>query len=108
MSTDPDLGHVCEQLVGLANERGGPDNITVVAVRFDGEGLPLQCARRAPGYHELLTSDERPALQPTAAFPAASPLKPAAAVTRTSRTGIVLTVLAVAMGLLGIAIWKRR
>src|SRR5207248_9070733 len=27
------------RLIVLANERGGPDNITVVIVRFDGEGL---------------------------------------------------------------------
>lgn len=30
---------LCERLVTLANGRGGPDNITVVAVRFDGAGL---------------------------------------------------------------------
>jgi PPM family protein phosphatase len=29
----------CESLVALANERGGPDNITVVLARFDGNGL---------------------------------------------------------------------
>ncbi|MGH7507329.1 MAG: PP2C family protein-serine/threonine phosphatase [Longimicrobiales bacterium] len=34
-----DLASGCDALVGLANERGGPDNITVVAVRFEGEGL---------------------------------------------------------------------
>jgi protein phosphatase len=27
-------------LVTLANERGGPDNVTVVVARFEGEGLP--------------------------------------------------------------------
>lgn len=30
---------VCEALVDLANERGGPDNITVVAARIGGTGL---------------------------------------------------------------------
>ncbi len=35
-----DLPALCSALIDLANSRGGPDNITVVAARFDGEGLP--------------------------------------------------------------------
>ncbi|HVA57348.1 MAG: Stp1/IreP family PP2C-type Ser/Thr phosphatase [Gemmatimonadaceae bacterium] len=35
----PDLVAACKQLIDLANSAGGPDNITVIAVRFDGEGL---------------------------------------------------------------------
>ncbi len=30
---------VCQRLVSLANERGGPDNVTVVVARIDGPGL---------------------------------------------------------------------
>lgn len=33
------LQGVCDRLIAMANERGGPDNITVIAVRFDGDGL---------------------------------------------------------------------
>lgn len=29
----------CDRLVGLANDRGGPDNVTVLVARFGGEGL---------------------------------------------------------------------
>jgi hypothetical protein len=36
----PDLSALCSALIDLANSRGGPDNITVVAARFEGEGLP--------------------------------------------------------------------
>lgn len=31
---------LCRELVALANERGGPDNVTVVAARLDGDALP--------------------------------------------------------------------
>ncbi len=36
----PDLAALCTELIDLANSRGGPDNITVVTVRFSGEVLP--------------------------------------------------------------------
>src|SRR2546426_2929745 len=39
VSPAPDVRTACERLIGLANERGGPDNITVVLARFDGDGL---------------------------------------------------------------------
>jgi PPM family protein phosphatase len=32
---------VCEQLIEVANARGGPDNITVLAARFDGGALSV-------------------------------------------------------------------
>jgi protein phosphatase len=46
VSAAPDVRTACEQLIALANERGGPDNITVVLARFDGDGL------RPPGTGE--------------------------------------------------------
>ena len=36
----PDLAALCTELIDLANSRGGPDNITVVAARFSGDVLP--------------------------------------------------------------------
>ena len=39
VNEEPDLVDVCKMLIDLANAAGGPDNITVVAARFEGEGL---------------------------------------------------------------------
>jgi serine/threonine protein phosphatase PrpC len=38
---EPDPKKACEILIGKALEREGPDNITVVVARFDGDGLPM-------------------------------------------------------------------
>jgi len=110
VSTDPDVKTICHHLVDLANERGGPDNITVVAARFDGDGLPATTTSE-PGYHELVTSAERPALQPTAAIPAVP--RPANFPTtpkprRGSPTGLALAALAVAMAVLAVAFFLTR
>lgn len=68
-----DLDQVCERLVALANERGGPDNITVIAARFEGEGLPPARPSGDVGYHAIEhDSDEHPA-NPSAPSIAAEP-----------------------------------
>ena len=39
VSSEPELTNACKLLIDRANENGGPDNITVILARFDGEGL---------------------------------------------------------------------
>lgn len=39
LNESENLNAACRRLVELANERGGEDNITVIAARFDGEAL---------------------------------------------------------------------
>ena len=78
LQANPDLDKVCSQLIGLANERGGPDNITVVAARFDGEGLPASTDTGDVGYNVYPTNEpdsgEIPALISTPmATPAVTP-----------------------------------
>jgi len=45
---------ICNELVDLANFRGGPDNITVVAALFDGAGLAEPADGDAVGHRVLL------------------------------------------------------
>jgi PPM family protein phosphatase len=45
-----DLPALCSALIDLANARGGPDNITVVTARFEGEGLPEADTTDGVGY----------------------------------------------------------
>ena len=107
-----DMAAVCQRLVSLANERGGPDNITVIAVRFDGDGLPA-AAEQSAGYHELTAAPQHPSLQPTAAIPAVQLPRPAtpdqAAPARSgSPTAVVLTLLVIAMGIVAALIFLSR
>ena len=37
VSQDADVESICDQLVNLANSRGGEDNVTVVVVRVERE-----------------------------------------------------------------------
>ena len=39
VNEEKDLVQACRRLIDMANTAGGPDNITVIIARFDGEGL---------------------------------------------------------------------
>ncbi|MGQ0766333.1 MAG: Stp1/IreP family PP2C-type Ser/Thr phosphatase [Gemmatimonadota bacterium] len=53
----PDLAAACHRLVALANDQGGPDNITVVAARFDGAGLAPAAPTDAVGHQTYISHD---------------------------------------------------
>jgi protein phosphatase len=57
---EPDLVRLCAALIDVANERGGPDNITVVTARFDGDGLPEPGGSGDVGYRTYPTPGEFP------------------------------------------------
>jgi protein phosphatase len=56
VSKQPDLMLACKDLIDLANENGGPDNITVIVARFEGEGLASASSGETVG-HRVYTSD---------------------------------------------------
>jgi len=47
-----DLSVACDRLIAMANDQGGPDNITVVAARFEGRGLGVARSADEVGYRE--------------------------------------------------------
>jgi len=75
VSDNDDLVKVSSDLITLANERGGPDNITVIVARFTGDGLqepaddatvgheiyPLPDADEATEQSPILLDDSPPA-----------------------------------------------
>ena len=78
VQSSPDLPTLCSALIDLANERGGPDNVTVVAVRFDGEGLPAPDTGDGVGYEvyhlpDPEATDPEPLPQVEATPPPAAP-----------------------------------
>jgi protein phosphatase len=86
-----DLPSLCSALIDLANERGGPDNVTVVAARFEGEGLAEPDSADGAGYQVYNVPDEeisepepdeeppppRPSPPPPAPTPSTHPPGPA-------------------------------
>jgi PPM family protein phosphatase len=49
-TSERELMAVCKRLIDRANENGGPDNITVIAVRFDGPGVTAPAPEDAVGH----------------------------------------------------------
>ncbi len=72
-ATSADLPTLCSALIDLANERGGPDNVTVVAARFEGEGLPTPDAEDGAGYQVYDLGDDTTEAPAT---PSVSPPRP--------------------------------
>jgi PPM family protein phosphatase len=51
VTEETDISDACQRLIAIANDAGGPDNITVVAARFDGAGLEVASAGEEVGHH---------------------------------------------------------
>jgi protein phosphatase len=96
VTEETDLVAACKRLIDLANENGGPDNITVIAARFDGSRLeppvttdevghrvfPLPETGQTPAVADIPAPvaprrTPRPAAAPTTLPEAVAPIPPA-------------------------------
>ena len=95
------VAEACERLIAIANERGGPDNITAVVVRFDGDSLPEPNPEDL-GYHVYPMADGEPVEPPPPPEPS-PPAPPPAAPTELlprPRTGSPVVMGAIGVGAL--------
>jgi serine/threonine protein phosphatase PrpC len=59
-----DLVAACKELIDLANERGGPDNITCIVARFGGPALPLPDGNEPLGHQVYPLLDTESTTEP--------------------------------------------
>ena len=132
---EAELMAVCKRLIDRANENGGPDNITVIAVRFEGDALsdpangdavghrvfplptdtgptPAQARPTVPANMEITATtpiptpaDRRPSLNPTAKDFLRASIAPEMAAMARRRTRGSLIALGLLVVLLAGATW---
>jgi protein phosphatase len=61
LAEEASLEDACDRLIDLANQRGGPDNVTVVLARFEGDGLLRASTGDPVGYAAFVPGGDSPA-----------------------------------------------
>jgi len=101
-----DLTAAATRLVALANERGGPDNITVVLARVDGDGLAQPGRSEDVGHQPFPLIDTEQSTEPVPVYKGSKPpvSTKQAAESRWKLIALVITAAALA---LGAVVWAR-
>jgi serine/threonine protein phosphatase PrpC len=100
----PDPPALCSALIDLANARGGPDNITVVTARFEGEGLPEADGAEGVGYKTYPLAPASPEGGQAAAESSVQGSESAFTLDRLRNLGLIAILVGVLMLL--IAVWR--
>ena len=97
---------LCAALIDLANERGGPDNITVITARFEGDGLPEAAGEDGVGYQSYRISAPTNQQDSDNASDTPTPSSDAGtiALDRLRNLGLIMLLVGVVMLLL--AVWR--
>ena len=73
---DKNLMDVCSELIDIANERGGPDNITVVVARFGGKELKSPSDEDEAGHQVYPLLDPESTTEPVPIYKGSPPPTP--------------------------------
>src|SRR2546426_804097 len=99
-----DLAQAGERLIAMANARGGPDNITVVVARFDGDGLRSAAAQEEVGHQIYPLIDTETSTEPVPVYTGSPPPVPA----KQTRWRLILAALLAVAIVAGVLYWMNR
>ena len=102
-TSNEDLAVACTDLIALANERGGPDNITVVIARLDGDGLDAAKKEDTVGHTVYPLLDTESTTEPVPVYDGSDPpsRKGQAALLLTAAVSAVIIAVAVLAAAVG-------
>ena len=100
-----DLAAAATRLVELANERGGPDNITVILARVDGDGLTQPGRSEDVGHQPFPLIDTETSTEPVPVYKGSKP--PVSTKQAAESRWKLLVILIAAALLVGAVVWAR-